>query len=220
MTQRRPHAAHWDRDPPHQLHTSSAGMGVHMTTCPKYSGRARRTAGAQCRGVHTMPVPPCGPTERPGGAAPPLLLLPLRHPPRPPPLPRPPLRCIAPQPHAAATAVCSAPTCALAVRLPFAPGTRGCASVARSSGLDAASHKWPRVEGANVPARLCSSYSRRDRRAGIPNMLAAPVDVSTPASLPHAVLLFKTAGQRKKKLMPNPALTEEQSLASRRDAGQ
>ena len=126
MTQRRPHAARWDRDPPHQLHTSSAGMGVHMTTCPKYSGRARRTAGAQCRGVHTMPVPPCGPTERPGGAAPPLLLLPLRHPPRPPPLPRPPLRCIAPQPHAAAAA-CSAPACALVVRLPFAPGTRGCA---------------------------------------------------------------------------------------------
>ena len=61
------------------------------------------------------------------------------------------------------------------------------AGVARSSGLDAASQKWPRVEGANVPARLCSSYSRRDRRAGIPNMLAAPVDVSTPASLRHAL---------------------------------
>ena len=74
-----------------------------------------------------MPVPPCGPTERPGGAAPPPLLLPPRHPPRPPPLPRPPLRCIAPQPHATATAACSAPACALAVRLPFAPGTRGCA---------------------------------------------------------------------------------------------
>ena len=79
-----------------------------------------------------MPVPPCGPTERPGGAAPPPLLLPPRHPPRPPPLPRPPLRCIAPQPHAPANAVCSAPACAPAVRLPFAPGTRGCASGRRA----------------------------------------------------------------------------------------
>ena len=63
------------------------------------------------------------------------------------------------------------------------------AGVARSYGLNAASHK-PRVEGANVPACLCSSYSRRDRRAGIPNMLAAPVVVYPPASLPHAVRFF------------------------------